>query len=160
MYFRDVQILNSGKYSGEKLRQNRYLMAYWDNIRDLFCLHLLRHIELAGTSKLNIKFGEFEGEPFLEPDNRGFTTFRRNDFLFNDFFNLPEEEKDIVSLGYIENSVMSICERFNVPSGTQKQFQDVAKKVQASGFEYSRVHKKTSKWHKSKKVRAITSVVY
>ena len=57
MKLRDIQILNNGKHSEEKLEQNRFLMFYWENIRNLFCMNLPDDIELFGISKLNIQLG-------------------------------------------------------------------------------------------------------
>jgi hypothetical protein len=158
MYFRDVQLLNSGKHSEDKLKQNRYLMSYWDNVRDQFCLHLADDLELLDISKLNIQFGEFEGEPFTKPDRRGIALFRRNDFIFEDFFALPEDEKEVVSLGYIEDSILSLCKTYSVPTEILDRIQNASKKVRDSGFQHIKTHKKTSKWDKSRKFRAITKL--
>lgn len=158
MKFKDVQLQNSGRHSEEKLEQNKYLMFYWENIRNLFCMNLPDDIDLLGISKLNIQLGKFEGDSFLKPDNRGIAVFKRSDFQFEEFRQLSEEDKDDASLNYVEDSLLTICDQFYVPSTVKNVFRRAANSVRECNFEYKKVHPKTSKWHKSKRMRAVTTL--
>ena len=85
MIFRDVQLLNYGKHSDEKLEQNRYLMFYWESLRDIFCMSLPEKLDFMGVSKLNIQLGNFEGDEYQAPSSGGIATFKRDDFDFYEF---------------------------------------------------------------------------
>lgn len=121
-------------------------------------MHLPDDIDLLGISKLNIQLGKFEGNPFLGPDNRGIAVFKRSDFSFENFCELSEADKDNESLSYVENSLVSICDQFDVPSIVKGQIRSAAQSVRECGYEYEKIHRKTSRWHKSKKMRAITKL--
>ena len=88
MIFRDVQLVTAGKHSEEKLAQNRYLMAYWDNVEDIFCTLLPNKIDLIGISKVNIYLGQFDGKDYISPSSDGIAIFRRDDFDFEHFKSL------------------------------------------------------------------------
>lgn len=133
-------------------------MRYWDNVRDLFCLNIPSNVEFLGISKLNIQFGKFEGDYFIAPGKDGIATLLRDDFSFNEFCEMTEEEKDEISLEYIESSLIRICERFDVPSDTRRLFKSAILKIRENGFEQIKIHKKTTKWHRSRKYRAITRI--
>lgn len=160
MYLRDVQLVNSGKHSEEKLEQNQYLMRYWDNVRDQFCLNLPDKLDFLGIAKLNIYLGDFSGPAFEEPDKRGIAIFQRSDFDYSDFVALTEEEKDLISLAYLESSALAVCKEKSAPKKLEDQIKAVAKKVRDSDFQHTKVHKKTSKWNKSRTLRAVTQLCF
>jgi len=118
MIFGDVQLVNAGKHSEEKLKQNRYLMGYWENLRDIFCTFIPSKLDLVGISKVNIYLGKFDGE----------------------------------------DSLLKICNKFDVSSEVLNQIQEVAQKVLENNFELTRTFKKTTKWNKSRTLRAITTL--
>ena len=156
MIFGDVQLVNAGKHSEEKLKQNRYLMDYWENLRDIFCTFIPSKMDLVGISKVNIYLGKFDGEDYIEPSSDGIATFRRDDFEFSEFEKLSTQEQNEKSLYYIEDSLLKICEKFGVSSEVSNQIQEVAQEVLENNFELKRTYKKTTKWNKSRTLRAIT----
>lgn len=160
MKFRDIQLLNSGKYSEEKLEQNKYLMFYWENIRNIFCLEIPNGFEFFGISKLNIQFCEIENGVFIEPDNSGIAVFKRNDFSFASFCKLSEEEKDRISLDYMEDTLIEVCDLHRENHGEKKAIREICNIVRESGFEAEVIHKKTTKWHPSRKIRAVTKLYF
>ena len=111
-----------------------------------------------GMSKLNIMLGSFEGEEYLPPSSNGIATFRRNDFSFNEFCELSEQAKDLKSLYYIEDSLIKVCRKLKASDETLTVLKSVAKEVQKSNFVLHRVHKKTTKWNKSRNLRAVTNL--
>ena len=158
MIFRDVQLVNAGKHSEEKLRQNRYLMAYWENLRDIFCTFLPAKFDFNGIAKLNIYLGSFEGEDFTEAGGDGIASFRRSDFEFSNFSELSDQEKNELSLFYLTDTLLILCERFELPSEVSEVIKEVSNKVLENNFELQREYKKTTKWNKSRNLRAITEL--
>ena len=156
MIFRDVQLLNYGKHSDERLEQNRYLMFYWENLRDIFCINLPNKLDLIGISKLNIQLRNFDGNEYQSPSLDGIATFRRNDFDFDEFCELPDHEKSVKSLYYIEDSLLTVCKKFKAPEETISAIRSAAEAVISSNFEHYRIHKKTTKWNKNRSLRAVT----
>lgn len=158
MIFRDVQLVNGGKHSDQKLEQNRYLMKYWDNIQDIFCTFLHNKVDFQGIAKLNVYLGDFEGEEFLPPSRDGIASYRRSDFNYSEFMSLSEAEKNVKSLYYIEDSLLKVSEKLGVSNETLDALKDVANKVLNSSFELFVTHKKTTKWNKSRSYRVVTTL--
>ncbi|GGB21097.1 hypothetical protein GCM10007414_38110 [Agarivorans gilvus] len=158
MHFKDIQLINGGKHSEEKLSQNRYLTKYWENVRNLFSIHLVDGLDVAGISKLNIQLGEYEGPEYSPPDHRGIAVFKRKDFDFHEFSALEEEEKDAASLEYIESSLLTVCSESGVSAKVSKQLKQACQAIREEGYEHIKLHKKTSKWHSSRKARAETKL--
>jgi hypothetical protein len=158
MIFRDVQLVNGGKHSNQKLEQNRYLMKYWDNVQDIFCTFLPNKVDFRGIAKLNVYLGDFEGEEYLSPSTDGIASYRRNDFSYSEFANLTETEKNVKSLYYIEDSILRVGEKLKVPNETLDVLKVAANKVLNSNFEIDLIHKKTTKWNKSRNLRVVTTL--
>ncbi len=165
MNFTDIQIYRTTKYKNTEQEQHLYLnfleenillMKYWENIRDLFSINLPAKFDLLGISKFNIKLGDFDGDPFLPASNDGIATFRRNDFCIKKFKTLTEQDKNLLSLFYIEDSLITTCKLYRLPNATIEKIQSICSLIKTKNFEHFRIHKKTSKWHKSRKYRAIT----
>ena len=114
MIFRDIQLVNAGPHGEERLSQNRYLMAYWENLRDIFCTFLPSKFNFNGIAKLNIYLGSFEGEDFTEAGSDGIASFRRSDFDFSSFSELSEHEKSKLSLFYITDTLLYLCQRLGL----------------------------------------------
>ncbi len=160
MKFRDIQLLNSGKYSPEKLEQNIILDSYWENVRNQFCIRLPEKFEFLNISKLNIKLGNFEGNPFEEPAKDGIAVYKRDDYSFKEFMALSEIEKYHKSLFYIEDSLIKLCIQFNLESMIIEIIKDISRQIRDDNFEYKKIHKKTTKWHPSRKVNATTELYF
>lgn len=167
MVLSDIQLITKTQYRNtveeqhlhlQELEQSRYLMRYWENLRDLFCLHLPKNFELCGVSKLNIQLGDFEGVTYQVPGKDGIAVFKRNDFHFDDFCQLSEEEKDLKSLFYMEDSLINICETLDLPEVKTVQIKQIAGDIKQQNFKFSRNHKKTSKWNSTRTLRAITTL--
>lgn len=158
MIFRDVQLVNGGKHSDQKLEQNRYLMKYWDNVQDIFCTFLPNKVDFQGIAKLNVNLGDFEGEEYLSPSTDGIASYRRRDFNYSEFVNLSETEKNVLSLYYIEDSILRVGKKFNISNETLDVLKGVANKVLNSNFEMYVTHKKTTKWNKSRSCRVVTTL--
>lgn len=158
MIFRDVQLINAGKQSEENLAQNRYLMAYWENLRDIFCTLLPSKFDFYGISKLNIYLGPFEGENFTEASADGIAIYRRCDFDFSEFKKLPEQDKNERSLFYVRDSLLALCKRFELSDQVSEIIRKVSKQVLENNFELKREYKKTTKWNKARNLRAITEL--
>ena len=158
MIFRDVQLVNGGKHSEQKLEQNRYLMKYWDNVQDIFCTFLPNKVDFQGIAKLNVYLGDFEGDEYLLPSTDGIASYRRRDFNFSEFVNLSETEKNVKSLYYIEDSLLRVGQKINVSNENLDVLKDVSNKVLNSNFEMFVTHKKTTKWNKSRSFRVVTTL--
>ncbi len=160
MRFRDVQLVNRGKYTHEKLEQNLALSYYWENVRNLFCIHLESDLEILGISKLNIKLGNFDGEVYEPPAKDGIAIYKRDDFSYQNFSELSEGQKDEKSLFYIQDSLAKICANHKVPKTVIDAVDASAQKVRDNNFEHERNYKKTTKWNKKKSIHAITLLHY
>ena len=158
MIFNDVQLLNSGKHSDAKLEENVFLMKYWENIRDLFLIYLPDNFDFLGMKKLKVKLGPFEGDAFIPAGEDGIATFKIQNFTYEFFYELSEEEKNEKSLSYIEEALTKICDQFKLPSDIKETVKKTAQLVRENSFEHFRTHSKTSKWHKSRKLRAVTEL--
>lgn len=156
MIFRDVQLINAGKSSEEKLAQNRYLMNYWENLRDIFCTFLPNKLDLNGISKVNIYLGKFDGENYIPPGSDGIAAFKRSDFDFTTFQNLSVREKNEKSLFYVEDSLLQLCDKFKLSKDVSEHIKKTSEEVLRNDFELLRTFKKTTKWNKSRSLRAIT----
>jgi len=71
-------------------------------------------LDLVGISKVNKYLGKFDGEDYIEPSSDGIATFRRDDFEFREFEKLSIQEQNEKSLYYIEDSLLKICDKFDV----------------------------------------------
>ena len=158
MIFRDVQLVNGGKHSNQKLEQNRYLMKYWDNVQDIFCTFLPNKIDFNGISKLNVYLGGYEGEDYLPPSTDGIASYRRSDFIYSEFCDLTETEKNLKTLFYIEDSISTVGKKLKVPNETLDVLKNVANDVLSNNFEIYTTHKKTTKWNKSRSFRVVTTL--
>lgn len=158
MIFRDVQLLHYGKLGEDRFEQNRFLMSIWENLRDIFCINLPEKMDLGGISKVNIYLGSFDGSAYESPSSNGIAVFRRADFIFDDFCALSDHEKQEASLFYIENSLLQICQILNTPEKTVHDITAAANTVRANNFELRRVYKKTTKWNKSRSLKAVTEL--
>jgi len=158
MIFRDVQLVNGGKHSNQKLEQNRYLMKYWDNVQDIFCTFLPNKIDFNGISKLNIYLGDYDGEDYLPPSTDGIASYRRSDFNYSEFCSLTETEKNLKTLFYIEDSISKVGKELKVPNETLDVLKNVAHDVLSNNFEIYKIHKKTTKWNKSRSFRVVTKL--
>ena len=167
MKFTDVQLVLGLRHKNTpeeqqlfsaELERSRYLMHYWENVRNIFCLNIPKRSDLGGISKLNVKFGEFEGDAFLFPGDDGIATYRRNDFDFDEFQGLSDKDKDLESLQYLEDSLLQTCEYLSLGESSKHQIRQIADSVRQQNFEFSKVHKKTSKWNTSRSLRAVTKL--
>ena len=167
MYLSDIQIYTKNRYKNTKeeqhlyqkeLENNRLQMAYWENIRDLFCIHLPKQFNFLGISKFNIQLGEFSGEALTMPSKDGIALFRRNDFKLSEFKNISENEKNLKSLFYIQDSLITTCDLHNLPVETNKTIKRICSSIKASKFEHFRKYAKTTKWQPSRKFRAVTNL--
>jgi hypothetical protein len=160
MKFNDIQLLNSGKYSEEQLEQNIALRPYWENVRNQFCLRIPKDFDFLGLSKLNIKFGYFEGDSFEEPSLGGIAIYKRNDYSFNEFMALSEAEKNNKTLFYIEDSLSNLSDSFNLNDDVSEIIRIIANDIRDEGFEFKKTHKKSTKWHPSRKIKAVTELYF
>jgi hypothetical protein len=167
MALSDIQLITKTRYKNtveeqhlylKELEQSRYLMRYWENLRDLFGLHLPKDFELDGISKLNIQFGDFEGPKYQSLGKDSIAVFKRNDFHFDEFCQLSEKEKDLKSLFYIEDSLINICNGLEFSDDKTIQIKQIAEDIKKKNFEFTRNYKKTSKWNSSRTLRAITTL--
>ncbi len=167
MIFRDIQLLTETKYRNtveeqhlylQELEQYGYLMHYWENLRDLFCLNIPKNFDFDGMSKLNIQFGGFKGVAYQAPGKDGIAVFKRDDFQFDEFCQLSEKDKDLKSLFYLEDSLRSICEMLDLPEIKLLQIRQISEVIKRQNFEFFRLHKKTSKWNSSRTLRAVTTL--
>lgn len=165
MYLTDIDIykVNKNKNTVEEqhlhlleLEQNRYLMNYWENIRDLFCLKLPKNFNLLDISKFNIRLGDFSGEQFERSRTGGIATFKRSDFDFEKFEKLNDEEKNIISLNFVRDSLIDVCEMHNTSITAIKLIHDICDSIQNESFALTRVFSKTTRWNKSRSLRAVT----
>lgn len=160
MILRDVQLVNGGKSSKEKLEQNKYLMNYWNLVEDIFCIYLPDKFDFAGLAKLNVYLGRYSGEDYIPPRSDGIAAYKRDDFIFDDFCELSDHSKCVKSLYYLTDSLKIIGNRLNVPFEILNTIDLIAEKVLGCDFQLERIHKKTSKWKKSRNIRATTTLTY
>ena len=165
MYFTDIEIYKANSYKNTvdeqhlyliELEQNGYLRNYWENLRDLFCLKLPKKINFLDISKFNIRLGGFEGEKFDRSREGGVATYKRADFDFVQFEKLSELEKNVESLSYIRSSLLDVCKLQNVESYFVDLFNSICNEIEADKFELKRTFAKTTKWNKTRDLRAVT----
>jgi hypothetical protein len=165
MYLTDIEIYKVNKYKNTveeqhlyqlELAQNGYLMNYWENIRDLFCLKLPKNFNFLDISKFNIRLGDFSGEQFERSRTGGIATFKWKVFDFDNFEKLNDEEKRFISLKYLRDALIEVCEIHNTSNTVKKLFHDICDSIQSENFELTRVFPKTTKWNKSRSLHAVT----
>jgi len=100
---------------------------------------------------------EIAAEILFDEDG-GIAVFHRNDFDVREFTNLSDDEKDEASLKYIETSLLAVCSDVGVNAKVVKKLQKTCQAVREEGFEHIKLHKKTTKWHRSKKAQAVTTL--
>ncbi len=154
MKFRDIQLLTA-VHNNE---QYRFLMDYWENLRDIFCTLLPANFDFNGISKLNIYLGEFEGEEYKAPLSNGIAEFRIRDFDFLAFKELPDNEKSEKSLCYLEYALEKLCIKFESPIDVSEKFASISEQIRGNGFKLTRLYKKTTKWNKGRSLRAVTTL--
>jgi len=135
-------------------------MFYWENIRNIFNEKIPKNFEFNGISKLNIQFSDTDLVGLIEPDTKGIAVYQRNDFSFDKFQSLSENEKDNVSLGYIENSLIEIADLYGNSESQKEIVRSISNSIRENAFILDKVHRKTTKWHGSRKFRAVTTLQF
>jgi len=165
MYLSDIDIYQVGKYQNTveeqhlyllELQQNQYLMNYWENICNLFCLKLPKKFNFLDISKFNIKFGDFDGDKCEMSRIGGIATFKRNDFNFEDFKKLSDHEKNLISLTYVRESLLEMCLMHNVSNTIVGLINEICDSIKRENFTLTREFTKTTKWNKSRSLHAVT----
>lgn len=165
MYLTDIDIYKTNKYKNTQheqhlllieLEQNHYLRNYWENLRDLFCIKLPEKFNFLEISKFNVQLGSFKGDKFVRSREGGVATYKRDDFDFNEFEKLSESEKNLESIRFIRNSLLDVCEIQSVDSSYVELFDRICDEIVEDAFELRRTFSKTTKWNKSRDVRAVT----
>jgi hypothetical protein len=165
MFLTDIDIYKTNKYKNTveeqhllliELEQNRYLRNYWENIRDLFCLKLPKKFNFLDISKFNIQLGSFEGEKFTRSREGGIATYKRVDFDFQQFEKLSDLDKNLASVRYVRESLLDVCEIHNTEGSFVELFNSICDEIVEDAFKITRIFSKTTKWNKSRNVRAVT----
>ena len=169
MYLSDIQIYKVGNYQNTveeqhlyllDLEQSKYLMTYWENIRDLFCLKLPQKFNFLNISKFNIRLGDYNGEQFETSKIGGISTFKRNDFDFNEFTELKDKEKNLFSLELVRDSLIKVCQMHGISINVIGVINDICDSIISEEFSLTREFSKTTKWNKSRSLRAVTYMHY
>jgi len=169
MYLSDIQIYKVGNYQNTveeqhlyllDLEQSKYLMTYWENISDLFCLKLPKKFNFLNISKFNIRLGDYNGEQFETSKIGGISTFKRNDFDFNEFTELKDKEKNLFSLELVRDSLIKVCQMHGISINVIGVINDICDSIISEEFSLTREFSKTTKWNKSRSLRAVTYMHY
>ena len=167
MYLKDIHIYKHFKYKNTKeeqhlllqeMEQDKKYRPYWINIRDLFSMRIPTKFNFLNIFKFNIELDDRTQLEFKLPDKNGIATYVRNDFCLNEFSKLSDLEKNIKTLFYIEDSLINICERYDLTDETVSVIRNIVVSIKDSNFEHFLIHKKTTKWHSGRKYRAVTKL--
>jgi hypothetical protein len=165
MYLSDIGIYKVSKYQNTveeqhlyllELQQKKYLTNYWENICDLFSLKLPKKFNFLDISKFNIRLGDFDGDSFEMSRIGGIGTFKRNDFNFEGFKKLSDDEKNLISLNYVRESLLEVCLMHNVSNTIVDLINEICDSIKRDNFTSTREFTKTTKWNKSRSLHAVT----
>lgn len=151
-YFRDISI-HLG--SNQTLPNNKSVKDFnrtTHTVQDIFWYKMPSRFSFGNILKLNIDIcgvGEEERDPI---DFGGYVSYTYTGLNFEEYFEISQNKRNRIILSILKN----ILSRINEENVKNKDLLlSYVKEIEESNFEYKQVSEKLSKWHKTRKIRAI-----
>jgi hypothetical protein len=150
MYFKDLGVHYESNDEKDDLSINSV------HIVNIFMLFMPKKYNLHDQGKINIYLNNKKKKDSEYSECLGIGSYYDNQFDLGNYLSLPPKQQDDMILSIIESSLLNIATTYDID---KKPIIEAASKVKENNYRYS-FALKISKYHKSRKYRALLLLTY